>query len=219
MYDKPVSYSGLSLFRKCPRAWADAYIDGNRGESGAAAMRGTKLHEQLETYFEGGVEYPIKNSVLRDWHEYMTMLMAHQPIPERQIATCAKWQPADFNDPSAHTRGAVDLEYMIDDVLYLYDWKSGKVYDTHVEQGQFYAAMSAHRCPSKTVVRFVYLDIPGYVVEWQYTPDACKRIQEKLDAEIQVLRVTDSYPANPSQDNCKWCSLGWRRGGTCHASP
>lgn len=219
MYDKPISYSGLSLFRKCPKAWADAYIDGNRSEPGAAARRGTKLHEQLEMFFTTDGEHPlVNNSVLHSWHEYMSALLAHNPTVERQIAAYKNWGPASFDDPTANTRGAVDLEYQVGRTLYIYDWKSGKLYDTHVDQGKYYAAMSLHRDVDNFVVRFVYLD-HDHIAEWSYTRDEVKLIQLALDAEIQVLRITESYQGNPSNDNCKWCPLSWRRGGACVDAP
>lgn len=219
MYEKAISYSGLSLYRKCPKAWADAYIAGNRGPSGAAAQRGTALHKNLDTFFKA--DYPLgQNSILKKWGPYMEQLKAIKPTSELELGATADWGPAEFNDPKANARGAIDLMYTIGTTLHIKDWKSGRVYPSHEDQGRFYAALAQAYSPQERyVVEMVYLDIHGHILSWNYTHDQVIHIQDALGEEITELRLDKEYAPTPTNEACKWCSLSWRNGGECHAAP
>jgi len=215
MYNKAISYSGLSLYRKCPQAWKHAYIDGNRSEPGAAAKRGTRLHQQLEDYFNGKA-YPEKSAVLAPWKTFMYDLAAKRPIAEQKLAVDASWQPVGFDDENAHVRGAVDLTYK-DGPLVVLDWKSGRIYPEHKGQADIYACMSMDGGPVS--VGMVYLDLPLHTQMWDYTAGNVEDLKGALDQEIDVLRLDEEYIATPSDNACYWCPLSWRKGGECTKAP
>ena len=104
-YSKPLSYSGLSLWKQCPRRWAHQYVEGNREPPGPAARRGTMLHEKLEDYFRGS-PYPLGDSTLAPWAKYMEALLGQALEPECKLAVLDDWTPTDFDDPKALARGA-----------------------------------------------------------------------------------------------------------------
>lgn len=225
MYRGPISYSGKSLFFECPARWADAYIHGNRGPQGKAAERGNQLHDALEQFFlEPTGLYPRevvtnrgREYVLAGWEDFMRRLLPYSPIPECELAVDENWRPTQFNDPLAYARGKADLRYTDDTFLYIYDWKSGRMYDSHVKQGEMYVAMSPEG-HEQYVARFVYLDQAPTTMEWRYTPADRRTIIIKLIDEIETIRNAHEYPETPNA-NCKWCHLSWRNGGGCTKAP
>lgn len=212
MYDKPLSYSGLSLYRKCPLRWADVYIEGNRQPSGPAAARGVKLHEMLEDYFNGKIPFPSGNKVLAPWQKFMEGLLALSPVAEGEVAVDKEWNPCGFGDSHAFFRGKKDLEIEGGDSLILLDWKSGKAYDDHHAQGKAYTALSPGF--EKYKVGFVYLDQPLLIKWWEYDAQDWELFRDNLREEIEAVRSATEFPATPS-DDCRWCPLSWRNGGKC----
>lgn len=208
MYNKPISYSGKSLYKKCPKKWKKAYIDGIRSPSGAAAERGVMLHEMLEYYFKDEACYPTGNSCLAKWQSYMSDLKARGLVAEGEIAVFEDWTLASFEDPEAWARGKVDglLEAV-------YDWKSGKIYEDHEDQAKMYAAMEDRR-----QAFFVYLDIPGHIQEWNYSDGEIQDAKGAIDEEIRIIRLDEEYKPKPGRE-CNWCDMSWRNGGYCTSAP
>lgn len=209
MYTKPISYSGKSLYKKCPKKWHDAYVLGNRSPSGAAAERGVMLHEMLEYYFKDAACYPTGNACLAKWEPYMSALKARGLIAEGEVGVFEDWSPATFDDPLAWARGKIDGE-----LAALYDWKSGKIYDDHEDQSKMYVAMR-----DKREAHFVYLDIPHHVQIWKYTDGQVQDFRGEIDEEIRIIRADEEWLPKPSQKECGWCKLSWRNGGSCTSAP
>lgn len=220
MYDKPLSYSGLSLYRRCPRAWKHTYIDGNRGEPGKAAIRGTKLHEALEAYFSGGL-WPEDNNVLRPWKSFIYDLATLFPTPEEQVAVTRDWEPTGFEDPTANLRGAFDLSYQHEGTLFIIDWKSGQQYASHQDQAAMYAVLGRAIYPDveRVEASMVYLDIPKEFSTWRYDHTLLDEIMGSIEDQVCIVRSDEEYLPTPSQSGCKWCQLSWRNGGSCDKSP
>lgn len=216
MYDKPISYSGRSLYRKCPFKWYDNYILGNRQPSGKAADRGVYLHELLEEFFQGQAPYPSGNRALAPWQPFMEALATYEPTAEGEVAVTKEWQRCGFADQNAYFRGKKDLDIEAGGTLILFDWKSGKVYDSHVTQGKDYAALSTGY--DKYIVNFVYLDIPFHIKRWEYSAVQVEQHKQELITDIEVIRNATEYPKIPS-DECRWCHLSWRNGGDCKRAP
>lgn len=216
MYNKPISYSGKSLYKECPLRWHDVYVLGNRQPSGPAADRGTYLHELLESFFKGESVFPGSNRALAPWQKYMETLAMGNPVAEGEVAVRRDWSSCAFDDPDAYFRGKKDLELVDGRTLNLYDWKSGKEYDSHVYQGQSYSALTPGYDFYK--VHFVYLDIPFLVKSWEYTGIQVEEFKVQITDEIEVIRNATEFIPTPG-DHCRWCHLSWRRGGTCKRAP
>lgn len=216
-YDKPISYSGMSLYDKCPRQWHLRYVEGVRGESGKAAERGTRLHDLLEKYFKGEIPYPSGDKCLAPWKKYMEELKLQAPSAEAEVAVDQFWRPVPFEDPSAWFRGKKDLDIRTDEVKFIFDWKSGKIYEDHVKQGRAYVALDPEDFENYEV-RFAYLDIPHHVQSWPYTHTDKVNFRTELDRKIEVIRLDDQWKPNPD-DHCRWCELSWRNNGSCTAAP
>ena len=218
-YNKPLSYSGIKLFKKCPRLWADSYILMNKRPSDPAADRGTFIHKKLEDFFLGK-PYPDELVVLRPWKLDFTDILRHRPSTEAELAVKVDWTPTSFEDPEALVRGKADLIFQEENVLHIYDFKTGRKYPDHEEQGRTYFALSADKVDKveKCIVSMVYLD-QLEVDEQDYYPNELKESIEWVKEDAMRIRTATSYDPTPSMDTCKHCHLSWRKGGTCGAAP
>lgn len=212
MYTKPLSYSSLSLYYQCPKLWARTYIDGVRDAPGPAAERGTRIHQMLEDFFNGKNAYPAGNPVLGPWQSRIEALQQFGPTAEGEIAALPDWRPTHFGNPLALLRGAVDLRYE-NGPAYILDWKTGKKYASHVEQGEVYVALAPEDAEDY-VVQFYYLDQPFHVDEWKYNQAGRLALREKWAEKAIAVREATEYPATPGE-KCTYCPLSWRNGGEC----
>lgn len=217
MYTKPLSYSGMKLFKQCPRRWESRYIHKKYEPQGKAASRGVDLHTEIENFFVDHMVNSLKSAPLTPWRQFMANLTLRNPSVEAKMAVNEHWEPVDFNDPAAYYRGMADLKYEDNTRLHIFDWKSGKIYPDHVDQGRTYMALSPEY--EEYHVHFVYLDLPMEVHSFKFTHN--DRIQEirTLKEDIELVRTTTVYEPKPHHQTCQWCPLSWRKGGECRAAP
>jgi hypothetical protein len=183
-----------------------------------AAERGVALHLLLEEFFKGS-SYPSGNRTLAPWQPFMERLRTFNPHPELEVAVTKDWSGIEYDHPEAYLRGKLDLAFSDNnDVRHLFDWKSGKVYPDHESQGKTYVAMD-HTDPEAYEVRFVYLDQPGLIKSWIYTPRHRQEERHLLVEIIETISEDKTYEPTPSHDGCRYCPLSWRRGGNCTRAP
>lgn len=215
MYDKPISHSSRKLFRKCPKQWHDKYILGNRTESGPAAARGTDIHGELEKFFKE--KLPLSNPVFQPWRRALEALTVRQVLAEQELARNAEWEETTFDAPDAYFRGKVDLSYMLGNTLVIIDWKTGRVYKDHQEQGEDYIALAPEAERYQT--EFWYIDSPQLVAINKYTKKDRPKFVKRVKEEVEAIRAETEFKATPSDFNCRFCPLSWRNGGKCEAAP
>lgn len=213
-YEKPLSYSSMSLYKQCPRRWAWSYIEGNWEATSPAAARGTRIHQAIEDFFNGKTTFPSGVKELAPWQSRLEALVAHSPVAEGEIAVDSSWVVCGYRDERAYVRGKVDLTFAHPETghHHIIDWKTGKEYPNHVEQGQIYTAMAPDA--ETSVVQFWYIDQPHIIREWTYSHADQLIFREKWTETVEAVRSATEYPATPS-DKCTWCPLSWRKGGEC----
>jgi hypothetical protein len=216
-YDKALSPSGIKKFKTCAFAWHDQYVLGNKPPEKNASNRGIDLHAVLEEFFKGERAYPSNDRVLRPWQPLMEGLAAKPNTPEGEVAVRSDWTQCGFFDKDAYYRGKYDLKSMDSpDVLDIWDWKSGKIYPDHEEQGLSYSAMEPGEY-NLYRTHFVYLDVPTHVESREYPATRIEKERITLSSTIDYIRVTDVHPPRPGP-HCNWCHLNYKKGGKCHAA-
>jgi len=214
-YTKPISHSSRKLFAKCPKQWHDKYVLGNKTETGAAAARGTNIHEEIERFYRHSI--PLSNPVLMPWRRVLEALTLKSPVPEAELARTSEWQMTKFDAPEAFYRGKLDLRYDDSAVHVIADWKTGRKYPEHEEQGLDYVALSDERDAYRT--EFYYIDQPLCVVTFNYTKDQRARQIDKIQHEVNKIRAEENFDPTPGNFACRYCPLSWRNGGKCEAAP
>ncbi len=150
----PWSVSKAALAQKCPKAFRFRYVDQLPSVSGTEARVGTVVHRSLELQLQGTPPDQAETQAIgessdltsveaekvRTFYEACTSYVkrietfkAKYPIArefhEVRWAIGADGGPADYNDPKALMRGAVDHALMTDDrhkTVYIIDHKTGR---------------------------------------------------------------------------------------------
>jgi len=213
---RPWSYSRLKTWEECPRAYQYNYIEklpGSR-EPGPVASRGIELHKQAELYLLNEIKlYPPEFQKVSG---HTMMLKARNAVPEQKLAVNDKWEPLQWEDENVYLRAIIDIIYPEDSIIHVQDWKTGQIYDTHVDQLATYVAIAAAHHPEATEFRSraIYID-QGIIAKPVYTPaDRVKPIRMMLDGRIKNAEDDKIYPTRAGSA-CKWCDYSKKYGGPC----
>jgi hypothetical protein len=213
-----LSYSGWSTYDKCPAKYKYSYIDKlARSEPGEAAQRGTKIHDSVEKFFQEGTPVSVE---IRDTYQPWLESLAEEAncAPEWEWGVNDIWGHADFKDDNAAWRGFFDLKAVPlarGDELYVYEWKTGKIYDDHAHQSSLYAAVGLclHPWASSVTVTNVYFD-QGKNVERKTTRKELPAVIDIWNSRRQQVMNDDLMSPTPSFA-CRWCNFSKANGGPC----
>lgn len=222
---RALSYSGLQLFNSCPSAFERRYILNEEGgppateETAPAMFRGTRIHNGIEAYLLGQGELPKEADSYRNFFDGIkghTMLR-----PEMPWAYDKDWVPCDFDSKEGAIRGVMDATLYDTDanVVYVFEYKTGKRYPDHVEQLNLYgmAALLAYPAAEEAYCTTIYIDqqqnldiklesklLPSYKWLWE------RRIARTKGPGGRPRL----YPKRPSW-RCRTCRYNAENGGKC----
>lgn len=214
-----LSISGFNTWEQCGAKYKYSYVERRpRGPSHPAALRGNEIHESVEKFMRKESE-DIHPEIRFRYGQFLTQLRLHSPIPEIKFAVDLNWQPCDWDAPDCQWRGVIDLACDLaegDRILDLYEWKTGKVYDSHIRQSELYALIGLIKWEEAELARCtnVYFDqkqdtppveiprkdLEGYKMMW-------------LDRFNQVMN-DDIYAPNPGW-YCRYCDHSRSNHGPC----
>lgn len=216
------SYSNLSQYAKCPKAWAALYRDKSvqRGSS-PALERGIKLHEELENALVEGrypepANMPEGTTKLPDglW-DYLLKLRSYQPsnrvriTPELDYAMDAKGRACQWNDNNALLRGKIDVAIELGGDLQPtkavhIDWKTGKIRPDPL-QADAYAALAWAQGIPETDFRWVYVEQGESRSQQTKGKEAWDRVYnliQKAEHELEDPVPRQSF-------FCRFCPVTW----------
>lgn len=223
---KAVSYSGLGMYGYCPRAFEEKYVKETvitwgrpMTEADAPAMfRGKRIHEGIEKFLlKQSDELP--KEVQENYAGFFGMLREEAMLRvELPWAFDKDWGPVDFDSEDCSLRGVIDsLLYDIDEnIIHLYEYKTGKAYGDHAEQLQLYsmAALLAFPAADAVYADTIYLDHHKNVPQ-TFERDLMPSYKWLWDRRIKRVQPPQKYPMRPSW-RCKNCAYNAQNGGGCH---
>ena len=217
MYTKPISHSSRKLFKKCPKQWHDKYINGNRTEPGIAAARGKDIHFEIEQFFKA--KRALTHPVLNPWSRALEALSIEPGgEAEKSLGRNAEWEAVNFEDPAAYFRGQLDRSVLLPcGTRKIQDWKTGRIYADHQEQGEDYIALEEPA--ERYLIEFWYIDSPTHIATFHYNANMRADFIGRIKTEVEKIRTAEEFIPTPSNFNCKFCPLSWRNGGKCEAAP
>lgn len=226
---KPYSYSKLSSFGGCPRAFNFKYIQKLKVdvEESIHLTRGNYIHDRLEHHDNQEVEIDKRGMPDEELDhcekvyssfcesELSSKYLEKESIgSEIEMALTTRLRICDFWDDDCLYRGKIDrLNKLSPKVLNAIDWKSGK-YREQGAQLKYYAAWCFLKYPEieKVVASFVFVEA-NKCYEEIYTKKDIKNILSLMFKKIKRIEKETIFKTNPSYA-CEWCDF--YKSGNCN---
>ena len=120
------SYSGLSLFKQCPRKFHRTRILKDiKEEAQDHLIYGKAVHTAAEEYGRDGTPLPEKYKFIQPYVDTLVKTKGDKYY-ELKMALTADLEPCEFFDPEAWWRGIADFIAIDDVTALLVDYKTGK---------------------------------------------------------------------------------------------
>ena len=210
----PASYSKLSTYETCPDKAKYRYILNIQEEKGPAAQRGTDLHASAENYLLGN-----KTSVRKELTSIIPALREtkkNKPVIEHKIAlTRGLEKVVDWKSDKAWFRLVLDAAYAVEQTLHIQEWKSGKMYDDHVDQRQLYAIGGLAQWPlvEGAVVTTHYIDLKN-TVDVRVDRQRATLLTWHFNERLEAMERDQRFGPRPGI-YCRWCPYSRYKGGPC----
>lgn len=207
------SYTKISMYMSCPAKKKYRYDDKLKEESHPAAQRGKDIHASFEEAIKDG--RPLPNEFVF-YADYVKTLRAAGAYSELKAAVNRSWEPCEFDSPDAWIISVLDLWLVRGTIAYGWDWKTGKVYDDHVKQKEFYSAVMLNTLlpeVEKVVFSNVYVDLQK-AVPHEFTRSEILNLQARWGNRIALMERDTECSPTPNFF-CRYCSFSKAKGGPC----
>ncbi len=224
------SFSTLDNFEACPKRVWFRTVQRVKVPPNDAMMRGNRVHDGLEKYLRGQVDFP--DAALSEVAHVQFWLERLAPwrglaIMEPRWGLDATWAPTGWWDDETWLWAKPDLVGLdIHDPagseLTIVDFKTGKSYGKqlkHMRQLLVYAAAALSRYPSVQTfsLHVWYIDEKDDSLDRQIDRGAVQSFRARIHAQGMALTSETEFPATPSPRVCNWCDYrdvcddAWRK--------
>jgi len=205
------SYSKLSLYEQCPAKYKYRYLDKITTPKGAAASRGTMIHEGVENYLHGRAE-TVPVEAVNFW-EIIKEVKSHRPKIEHKVAFDHSWKSVGWED--GWGRSVLDAAYCKKNHAHIQEWKSGKIYDDHADQRRLYATLGFVVWPEaeKVTIHTYYFD-QGVKKGLTIEPEHVEDIVADFSRRAYFMEIDEEFAPRPSW-SCNYCDYSRVKGGKC----
>ncbi len=205
------SYTKVSMYMECPAKKRYRYDERLPTTVSSAAARGTEYHARLESAINGSPpddEFSFYNS-------YIGQLRTLGAKPEFAFALRRDWTVTNWDADDVWILGKADVWVPGQPLAHVQDWKTGKVYDSHEKQGEFYAMSLFSYVPEAREVKatFIYTDLKKSR-EWTYHRDMLDSLRSRWTARIERMERDTACAPTPSY-TCRRCPFSKFKGGPC----
>ena len=177
--------------------------------------RGSKMHENIESYLNGWVGELDPNTA--DWKEALDALKEKDFKAEQALGFNKDWALLpDWFGKQTWLRVKMDASYIEGDKGTAIDFKSGKYRVPSTEQVELYAIglHAANPALVEVSAEFWFLDT-GETYERTYKATELLALRKKYEREVAPMYVDEVWTPTPSNE-CRWCSYSKTKGGgTC----
>lgn len=208
------SYTKVKMYMECPAKKRYRYDERLSAPKSASAQRGTDFHAAIESAIQSPEPVPLP-AELSFYDGYLGRLRSLGAKAEYKFAVDRNWNPTGWDAPDAWIIGVADVWLPSVPTAHVQDWKSGKIYDDHYQQGEFYSACLLGSVPEAVEVKatFIYTDLKKEQNR-TYHRDQIESLRTRWTARVERMeRDTDCVPT-PSF-KCDWCPYSKKKGGPC----
>ncbi len=214
------SYSSWATFLKCPAKFKFAYIDKEpQPKISQAGERGKRIHDSIEQFFLTEGSAPLDSEIHAEHGLWFTHLMEDaENTPEVEWRLNVELTELRKGQ-TMFAKGFFDLQTMHDGELDIYEWKTGKIYDDHLDQRFLYGLAALALFPEQDIVRVIgkYLDQKGKEVVNEYKRKDLLFLRKewrKRFNQIEEAAEQNLFPTKPSW-GCRYCAFSKQNGGKC----
>lgn len=213
------SYSRWADYDQCPAKFKYKHLM-KLPEPGSPAMqRGNDIHKLAENYLLGKIK--ALPSELKNYKESMSHLRSLKPMVEQAWGFRRDWSHTGrqgwFGDDVWLRAKADAFAVYDDDTADLVDHKTGKKYETNVDQMELFTATAFMRIPTlkEVTTRLWYLDLPpSEEVEKTYSRSDFERIKASWEKKVRPMFADKKFAPKPNS-KCGWCAFSKAKGGPC----
>ena len=206
------SMSRLFDFEDCPYSVYLSKVEKMPTPSGAAAERGTQVHNHIEGFVKSEHADVIKEMLgFRKLIDHLREGFAEGKVEvEGDWAFDRTWNVAAWAAPNAWARFKLDvLEHQSPTSAKVIDWKTGKKFGNelkHNQQGMGYAIAAFARYPELEFVevQFAYLD-QNDELRGSYTRQQAELLRPMLEERADKMTTCTDFEPKPSFHACRWC--------------
>jgi hypothetical protein len=215
-FKDPWGFSKWDSFNGCPAKFKYTFVEKRKeGNASSPAMeRGSKMHDNIESYLNGWAKDLIKDN--EGFREAFDALKLKDYHAEQAMGIDKDWNHLpDWFDKRTWLRVKMDAYFVEDNKGTAIDFKSGKYRVPSVEQVELYAIALHAKIPTLTEVtaEFWYLDT-GEIYDRTYTPEQLLQLRKKYEG--YATRMYNEVLFTPSPSNgCRWCAFSKTKGGPC----
>ena len=198
---KPWSYSKLSDYEKCAHAHMYRRIVKLEEPPSYHMNIGNAVHSMAEKFLLD--EIKVLPPVLNKFAKEFKSLKAAKAIAEEPMSLDRNWLiiPNGWNDKNTWLRLKIDAR--VDN--YIIDFKTGKIYDSHVEQARLYAnvyMMNSKDCDC-VEVEFWYLNL-GEVVSFMFYRENLEEHIADWERRVAIMDNDTTFAPTP-HEYCRNC--------------
>lgn len=207
------SMSRLFDYESCPHSVYLSKVKKMPTPSGAAAERGTQIHNHIEGYVQGE-----HTDVIKEMHGFIKLIdllrdeyAAARVEVEGDWAFTRNWQVTDWAGRDAWGRFKLDaIWHETESSATVIDWKTGRKFGNelkHNQQGMGYAIAAFHRYPTLEFinVKFAYLD-KNDELKGSYTRRQAMMLEPALTQRADKMTTAIEFEPKPSFHACRYCA-------------
>lgn len=217
--DKKWSYSRWSMYKKCPSQYHWHYILKKPRGSSRALERGLAIHAKAEEFVKGNITgFPdeLKN-FKKEFQTLKREFKKGNGFTEPDISLTKNFE-ASSKFKTDWFIGFADYAHFSDELTVI-DYKTGKKYPDHQDQGHAYSMSLLHLNPEieKINVEFWYLDNKDKddnITHFEHYRNELDRMTRAWQKRIDRMYSDKKFEATPNKF-CNWCMRNKKNGGDC----
>lgn len=210
----PWSYSKLATYEKCPAQAKYRYIDFLPSPKSPQAERGIIIHKSFEDFLRRVTK--TMHPEAEHYKEFLVEARRDRTRVEVKVAIDREWKIVDWKHKKAWGRSVIDgLKPPDDTRIDAFEWKTGKIYDDHVEQRRTYLIFMAAMYPELATYSITTYYIDQDTARKTTLPfDRIKEAKRDLALRLWHMENDDRYQPRPGF-YCGFCPFSRFKGGPC----
>lgn len=205
------SYSGINLFKQCPKKYYRLKIVKDIVEPPQEhLLYGTAVHLAAEEYVRDGTPIPAKYGFIQEQLDKLVAIEGTKYC-EYEMGLTREFEPCGFNDKEAWWRGIADLIIINGDRAYLVDYKTSKT-AKYADTGQLQLlslALFKHFPEVKKVKAGLLFMVVKEFVKAEYSVEDTKGWIPWLQAthRLETAMITNVWNPNPNFTCRNYCPV------------